>query len=62
MNMKDAFRFQNKLKDLMIEATEILQDRRNIVKVKTTHLMLDEKLIGQISIRIQEYEIAIEQR
>ena len=38
MNMKDAFRFQNKLKDLMIEATEILQDRRNIVKVKTTHL------------------------
>ena len=38
MNMKDAFRFQNKLKDLMVEATEILQDRRNIVKVKTTHL------------------------
>ena len=38
MNMKDAFRFQNKLKDLMAEATEILQDRRNIVKVKTTHL------------------------
>ena len=38
MNLKDAFRFQNKLKDLMIEATEILQDRRNIVKVKTTHL------------------------
>ena len=26
------------------------------------HLMLDEKLISQISIRIQEYEIAIEQR
>ena len=38
MNMKDAFRFQNKLKDLMVEATEILQDRRNIVKVKITHL------------------------
>ena len=38
MNMKDAFRFQNKLKALMCEATAILQDRRNIVKVKTTHL------------------------
>ena len=38
MNMKDAFRFQNKLKGLMCEATAILQDRRNIVKVKTTHL------------------------
>ena len=39
MNMKDAFRFQNKLKGLMCEATAILQDRRNIVKVKTTHLL-----------------------
>lgn len=38
MNMKDAFRFQNKLKVLMCEATAMLQDRRNIVKVKTTHL------------------------
>lgn len=38
MNMKDAFRFQNKLKTLMCEATSILEDRRNIVKVKTTHL------------------------
>ena len=38
MNMKDAFRFQNKLKGLMCEATAILEDRRNIVKVKTTHL------------------------
>lgn len=38
MNMKDAFRFQNKLKGLMCEATSILQDQRNIVKVKTTHL------------------------
>ncbi len=36
--MKDAFRFQNKLKTLMCEATSILEDRRNIVKVKTTHL------------------------
>lgn len=38
MNMKDAFRFQNKLKGMMCEATAILQDQRNIVKIKTTHL------------------------
>ena len=38
MNMKDAFRFQNRIKSLMCEATSILQDGRNIVKVKTTHL------------------------
>ena len=38
MNMKDAFRLQNKLKNLMCEAIVILQDRRNIVKIKTTHL------------------------
>ena len=38
MNMKDAFRFQNQLKGLMCEAAAILQDRRNIIKVKTTHL------------------------
>lgn len=38
MNLKDAFRFQNKLKNLMYEATSILQDRGNIVKIKTTHL------------------------
>ena len=49
MNMKDAFRFQNKLKDLMIEATEILQDRRNIVKVKTTHLR--SKVMGDARTR-----------
>ena len=49
MNMKDAFRFQNKLKDLMVEATEILQDRRNIVKVKTTHLR--SKVMGDAQTR-----------
>lgn len=38
MNMKDAFRFQNKLKSLMCEAASILQDRRNLVRVKATHL------------------------
>ena len=38
MHIKGAFHFQNKLKGLMVEATEILQDRRNVVKVKATHL------------------------
>ncbi len=38
MNLKDAFRFQNKLEELMNETREILQDRRNILKIKTTHL------------------------
>jgi len=38
MNLKDGFRFQNKLEALMEEACDILHDRRNILKVKTTHL------------------------
>lgn len=38
MNLKDAFRAQNKLQALMDEASDILQDRDNILKVTTTHL------------------------
>ena len=38
MNLKDAFRAQNKLQVLMDEASCILQDRDNILKVTTTHL------------------------
>ena len=38
MNLKDAFRAQNKLQSLMDEASYILQDRDNILKVTTTHL------------------------
>ena len=38
MNLKDAFRAQNKLQTLMDEASEILQDRGNTLKVTTTHL------------------------
>ena len=30
MNMKDAFRFQNKLKALMCEATAILPERPDV--------------------------------
>ena len=38
MNLKDAFRAQNKLQALMDEAGDILQDRGNTLKVTTTHL------------------------
>ena len=38
MNLKDAFRAQNKLQVLMDEASCILQDQDNILKVTTTHL------------------------
>ena len=38
MNLKDAFRAQNKLQVLMDLAGEILQDQGNTLKVTTTHL------------------------
>lgn len=36
MNLKEAFRFQNKLQSLMIEAQSILENERNICKIQTT--------------------------
>jgi hypothetical protein len=38
MNLKEAFRYQNKLQHLMDEATDILSDDRNITKTQNTHL------------------------
>ena len=38
MNLKEAFRAQNKLQSLMDEAGYIIQDRDNTLKVATTHL------------------------
>ena len=38
MNLKDAFRAQNKLQALMDEAGGILRDQDNTLKVTTTHL------------------------
>ena len=38
MNLKDAFRVQNKLQAVMLQAMDILEDRQNILKVRTTHL------------------------
>lgn len=38
MNLKEAFRFQNKLQRLMDEAQDILQHDRNVTKVENTAL------------------------
>lgn len=38
MNLKDAFRAQNKLQAVMEEADAILWDQDNVLKVTTTHL------------------------
>ena len=38
MNLKEAFRFQNKLQALMHAAQSILDDSRNICKTETTYL------------------------
>ncbi len=47
MNLKDAFRAQNKLQSLMGEAGGILRDRSNILKVTTTHLRSEVMPEGQ---------------
>ena len=39
MNLKEAFRYQNKLQWLMTEAEEILRRDRNVVKVEQTALL-----------------------
>ncbi len=38
MNLKEAFRFQNKLQAFMNEAQAILEDNRNICRTENTHL------------------------
>ena len=38
MNLKEAFRFQNKLQSLMREADSILSREQNITKVQNTYL------------------------
>lgn len=53
MNLKDAFRFQNKLETLMNETCDILQDRRNILKVKTTHLR-SQVSAGERDVEVEE--------
>ena len=41
MNLKEAFRFQNKLQSMMDEAQTILGVNSNITKVQNTYLRLD---------------------
>ena len=38
MNLKEAFRYQNRLQDLMEEAQDILSVDKNVTKVENTHL------------------------
>ena len=38
MNLKEAFRFQNKIQSLMTEADGILSREQNITKVQNTYL------------------------
>ena len=38
MNLKEAFRYQNKLRSLMDEAQEILSRDSNVTKTKNTYL------------------------
>ena len=39
MNLKEAFRFQNKLENLMSEAKEILRADENVTRVRNTYLL-----------------------
>ena len=38
MNLKEAFRYQNKLQSFMDEAQEILNHESNVTKVENTYL------------------------
>ena len=38
MNLKEGFRFQNKLQELLSDTEEILGNEKNVVQVKTTYL------------------------
>ena len=40
MNLKEAFRYQNKLQSFMDEAQEILDRDSNVTKVENTYLIL----------------------
>ena len=43
MNLKEAFRFQNKLQSMMADAQSILGNNGNITTVSYTHLTLPTK-------------------
>ena len=58
MNLKEAFRFQNKLQRLMSEAEDILCAQPNIVKVETTYLR--KKVMAEAENEVVVHEPATE--
>ena len=60
MNLKEAFRFQNKLQSLMNEAQSILQDECNITRTQTTvfHKKIMPELENEVTVEIAPSEYA----
>ena len=60
MNLKEAFRFQNKLQGLMNEAQSILQNDRNITKTQTTifHKKVMPELENEVTVDMAPSEYA----
>ena len=60
MNLKEAFRFQNKLQALMNEAQSILLQDRNITKTQTTvfHKKIMPELENEVTVDIAPSEYA----
>ena len=49
MNLKEAFRYQNKLQSFMDEAQEILDRDSNVTKVENTYLRHNLLLFADIT-------------
>ena len=60
MNLKEAFRFQNKLQSLMNEAQSILLDEQNITRTQTTvfHKKIMPELENEITVESASSEYA----
>lgn len=54
MNLKEAFRFQNRLLELMSEAEAILSDEENITRVETTSLRKKVMPEAENEVELQE--------
>lgn len=60
MNLKEAFRYQNKLQSLMFEAQGILENDRNITQIKTTvfHKKVMPELENETTVEVAPSEYA----
>lgn len=60
MNLKEAFRFQNKLQGLMNKAQSILQDEQNITRTQTTvfHKKVMPELENEVTVDMAPSEYA----